>query len=267
MHHATEQEDLLPPPPICIFPYHWFFSWWCANIEVSLSNSFGYWMQFNCFITAFFPAFFSLSLSLDRLPEEWGHATSHAWGSRGLVAGLLRASSSIPTRVLICSDCNTNSLSPGVTNLFSFHDTWKGIYSIVVESPPGLASEVQPVLYQRNSWRANLPHFQTASLLRRQETPPCLWPLSLKLTVLSTACVLDCSCKCWLCWLYASFSMARLFFHLLNYYKAQAEWQWHGSNHRKRVRFPASSHKAALGFWGQELSVTSIKMTTKGKKN
>lgn len=142
----------------------------------------------------------------------------------------------------------------------------KGIYSLVVESLPGLTSEVQSVLSQRNIWRANLPHFQTASLSGRQEPPPRPWPLSLKLTVLSTACVLDCSCKCWLCWLYASFSMARLFFHLLNYHRAQAEWQWHGKNHRKCVRFPASSHQAALGFWGQELPVISIKMTTKGKK-
>lgn len=85
----------------------------------------------------------------------------------------------------------------------------KSIYSITVESLPGLVSGVQSISSQSNSWRASLPYFQTVALSGGQEIPLLLWPLSPKLIVLRTARVLLCSSQCWV---YASFLRARLIF-------------------------------------------------------
>lgn len=114
----------------------------------------------------------------------------------------------------------------------------KGTYRVKVESLPVLVSNVQSVLSHSNSWRANLPHFQAAALSAGQEIPPLLWPLSPRLIALSTACVLLCSWKCWVCWLDASFSMTRLTFRLLNWHKAQADWQCRGNNLRSALGYP-----------------------------
>lgn len=117
----------------------------------------------------------------------------------------------------------------------------KGTYRVTVESLPVLVSNGQSILSHSNSWRANLPHFHAAALSGGQEIPPLLWPLSPRLI----ACVLLCSWKCCVYWLDASFSMTRLTFRLLNWHKAQADWQCRGNNLHKCVGLPTFTHRVA----------------------